>query len=84
MDGHTASYRLHLRNADGRGATSGPCLGYWCLVPGICMRELQAMGVRSIVLTSGTLSPMESFAHELARVCWHCLHASSRVVLVMI
>ncbi len=67
MDGHTASYRLHLRNADGKGANSGPTLGYWCMVPGICMRELQAMGVRSIVLTSGTLSPLESFAHELAR-----------------
>ncbi len=31
------------------------------------MRELQAEGVKSIVLTSGTLSPMESFAHELVR-----------------
>jgi hypothetical protein len=29
--------------------------------------QLQNAGVRSILLTSGTLSPMDSFAHELVR-----------------
>ena len=61
----TATYRVHLRNGEGRAG--GPCLSFWCMVPGVCMRDLQTMGVRSIVLTSGTLSPMESFAHELVR-----------------
>jgi hypothetical protein len=37
------------------------------MVPGVCMRALESFGVRSIVLTSGTLSPLESFAHELVR-----------------
>jgi regulator of telomere elongation helicase 1 len=64
-DGSTALYRVHLRDGDGKA--KGPCLSYWCLVPGVCMRELEKMGTRSIVLTSGTLSPLESFAHELAR-----------------
>lgn len=38
------------------------------MVPGVCMRELQADGIKCIVLTSGTLSPLESFAHELVRI----------------
>ena len=29
------------------------------------MRQLASMHVRSVLLTSGTLSPMDSFAHEL-------------------
>ena len=29
------------------------------------MSALKRLGVRSVVLTSGTLSPMGSFAHEL-------------------
>jgi len=60
----TSSYRVHLRLADGKG----PSLGYWCMVPGVAMKTLQALGVRSILLTSGTLSPLDSFAHEL--VSW--------------
>jgi regulator of telomere elongation helicase 1 len=59
------AYRVHIQPGDKR--TGGPCLSFWCMVPGVTMRELQAEGVKSIVLTSGTLSPMESFAHELVR-----------------
>ena len=40
-------------------------LSYWCFAPGLSMRQLQSMQVHSIVLTSGTLSPLDSFAHEL-------------------
>ena len=40
-------------------------LSYWCFQPGLAMRALQAMGVRSILLTSGTLSPLGGFAQEL-------------------
>ena len=59
----TASYRVRLSD-DGKG----PCLSYWCMRPGTSLLELQSAGVRSIVLTSGTLSPMDSFAHELVRI----------------
>ena len=75
-DGTLDAYRVHIQPGDKR--TGGSCLSYWCMVPGVCMRELQAEGVRSIVLTSGTLSPMESFAHELVcqvgGACRACAH----------
>ncbi|RUS20706.1 hypothetical protein BC937DRAFT_94556 [Endogone sp. FLAS-F59071] len=39
-------------------------LGFWCLNPGVTFHAISSMA-RSIILTSGTLSPMESFASEL-------------------
>lgn len=45
--------------------TAHPTLSYWCFSPGVSMRQLAAMHVRSVLLTSGTLSPLDSFAHEL-------------------
>lgn len=43
----------------------GRILSYWCFNPGVAMQDLTYVGVRCMLLTSGTLSPMESFAHEL-------------------
>ena len=40
-------------------------LGYWCFHSGAAMRALKTAGVRSVLLTSGTLSPLGSFADEL-------------------
>merc|ERR1740139_440029 len=40
-------------------------MSYWCFAPGISMQELEKLGTRSILVTSGTLSPMPSFAMEL-------------------
>ncbi len=40
-------------------------LNYWCFSPGVAMEELKRLGVRSILLTSGTLSPMEAFREDL-------------------
>ncbi len=40
-------------------------LSYWCFSAGVAMRALAAQGPRSIVLTSGTLAPLGSFAAEL-------------------
>lgn len=42
-----------------------PTLSFWCFLPGMAMKALAAYAVRSILLTSGTLSPLESFAAEL-------------------
>ena len=39
-------------------------LSFWCLNPAVCFDELKEE-LRSVVLTSGTLSPMETFASEL-------------------
>ena len=49
----------------GAGHSAGPTLSFWCFAPGVVMSALKRLGVRSVVLTSGTLSPMGSFAHEL-------------------
>ncbi|XP_071807478.1 regulator of telomere elongation helicase 1-like [Asterias amurensis] len=43
----------------------GYTLSYWCFSPGFTMKDLVAQGVRSIILTSGTLSPLNSFKSEL-------------------
>uniref|UniRef100_A0A8C3YH39 Regulator of telomere elongation helicase 1 n=1 Tax=Catagonus wagneri TaxID=51154 RepID=A0A8C3YH39_9CETA len=43
----------------------GKVLSYWCFSPGHSMRELLRQGVRTLILTSGTLSPVSSFALEM-------------------
>lgn len=43
----------------------GRTLSYWCFSPSIALKELTSLGVRTIVLASGTLSPMDSYASEL-------------------
>ncbi|KAF9161783.1 Fanconi anemia group J protein [Actinomortierella ambigua] len=50
-------------------------LSFWCLSPGVVFREL-GWSTRSVVLTSGTLSPMESFASELQTTFAITLEAS--------
>lgn len=48
------------------GTTPTPrTLSLWCFSPGLAMRRLARLGVRSVLLTSGTLSPLGSFAAEL-------------------
>ncbi|EIE76120.1 hypothetical protein RO3G_00824 [Rhizopus delemar RA 99-880] len=39
-------------------------ISFWCLNPGIIFQDMCAE-TRSVILTSGTLSPMETFASEL-------------------
>ncbi|XP_076299297.1 regulator of telomere elongation helicase 1 isoform X2 [Lasioglossum baleicum] len=43
----------------------GKVISYWCFSPGFSMQQLLEQGVRSIVLTSGTLSPLRPFISEL-------------------
>ena len=43
----------------------GPTVSFWCMVPGVIVNELCELGVKSLLLASGTLSPMDSFASEL-------------------
>lgn len=44
----------------------GRTLSMWCMHPGIALAQLKALGVRSIVLTSGTLSPISALVTEFA------------------
>eukprot|EP00041_Stephanoeca_diplocostata_P036361 m.1324022 g.1324022 ORF g.1324022 m.1324022 type:complete len:157 (+) comp24851_c0_seq34:195-665(+) len=41
-------------------------LSYWCFNPGVAVRDFESHGTHSILLTSGTLSPLSSFATELS------------------
>ncbi|XP_006873443.1 PREDICTED: regulator of telomere elongation helicase 1 [Chrysochloris asiatica] len=63
------SQRRRGQRADVWGAAAakkqGKVLSYWCFSPGHSMRELMYQGVRSLILTSGTLSPMSSLALEM-------------------
>ena len=40
-------------------------LNFWCFSPGVAMEDLKRLGVRSVIITSGTLSPMDSFRYDL-------------------
>ncbi|KAM9057198.1 regulator of telomere elongation helicase 1 isoform 2-T2 [Megaptera novaeangliae] len=58
---------LHLRFPEALGAhgRAGKVLSYWCFSPGHSMRELVRQGVRTLILTSGTLAPVSSFTLEM-------------------
>ncbi|KAL2612609.1 hypothetical protein R1flu_024301 [Riccia fluitans] len=72
---HSNCYKVHIhesRNKEpdrmgrkGAGAKVVRTLSWWCFNPGIAMEEFARMGVRSVILTSGTLAPLDSFAIEL-------------------
>ncbi|XP_028407284.1 regulator of telomere elongation helicase 1-like [Dendronephthya gigantea] len=47
------------------GGDKGYSLGYWCFSPGETMKDLMKHEVRCMILTSGTLSPLDSFKSEL-------------------
>ncbi|KAJ8553380.1 hypothetical protein K7X08_024058 [Anisodus acutangulus] len=67
---HAQYYRVHVQEVQGSGIDSfkgkaSRTLSWWCFNPGIAMEQFSRLGVGSIILTSGTLSPMDSFAEEL-------------------
>ncbi len=56
---------VDIRCAEVAFPLSARVLSYWCFSPGHAMEDLKAHGVRSIILTSGTLSPLTSFVSEM-------------------
>lgn len=46
-------------------STTNRKIGFWCFNASSCMNSLAEMKPRSILLTSGTLSPLDSFQAEL-------------------
>jgi Rad3-related DNA helicase len=40
-------------------------LGFWCFNAGNSFRQIMSLKPRSVILTSGTLTPMDSFEKEL-------------------
>ena len=45
---------------------STPTLSYWCFSAGVALRAVASAGARSLLLTSGTLSPLPALAAELS------------------
>ncbi|KAI8811722.1 helicase C-terminal domain-containing protein [Cladochytrium replicatum] len=71
-------YKLHIRQEISRdfnaanslwspagGVKAGRTLSLWCFSAGVAMKSLMDGGVRSVILASGTLSPLQSFAAEM-------------------
>ncbi|XP_048666581.1 regulator of telomere elongation helicase 1 isoform X2 [Marmota marmota marmota] len=77
--GFSQAYKVHIhpdtgyRRAAQRSVTwsasaskkQGKVLSYWCFSPGHSMHELTRQGVHTLILTSGTLAPLSSFALEM-------------------
>ena len=71
--GETAAqhYKVHIRQEEERGmglhqrTRTVRVLSFWCFNSAVAMDSLANAGARSIILTSGTLSPLDSFAFEL-------------------
>uniref|UniRef100_A0A8D2ZN44 Regulator of telomere elongation helicase 1 n=1 Tax=Scophthalmus maximus TaxID=52904 RepID=A0A8D2ZN44_SCOMX len=63
------SFQKKKQSADVWASSSskkqGNILSYWCFSPGFSMQDLVNQGVRCIILTSGTLSPLSSFTSEM-------------------
>uniref|UniRef100_A0A0E0C458 Helicase ATP-binding domain-containing protein n=1 Tax=Oryza meridionalis TaxID=40149 RepID=A0A0E0C458_9ORYZ len=69
---HAKYYRFHVNESQQNSGDALKVLGkvsrtlsWWCFNPGLAMEEFLKLGVRSIILTSGTLSPLDSLALEL-------------------
>ncbi|KAG2598768.1 hypothetical protein PVAP13_5KG398007 [Panicum virgatum] len=69
---HAKYYRFHVNESQQTSGDALKVLGkssrtlsWWCFNPGLAMQEFLKLGVRSIILTSGTLSPLDSLAMEL-------------------
>ncbi|XP_023267259.1 regulator of telomere elongation helicase 1 isoform X2 [Seriola lalandi dorsalis] len=79
MQSNTAHFKVHIHRdtsqhrkkpsadmwASSASKKQGNILSYWCFSPGFSMQDLVNQGVRSIILTSGTLSPLSSFTSEM-------------------
>ena len=63
-------YKVHVCREDAkdggkRSKGDKILLHLWCFSPGFSMAKLSKLGVRSIILTSGTLSPLQATAEEV-------------------
>lgn len=50
-------------------------LSWWCFNPGVLMADICKAGVHSVILTSGTLSPLSALPPELNTSVCCLLHA---------
>ncbi|XP_024007819.1 Fanconi anemia group J protein homolog [Eutrema salsugineum] len=74
---HILDYQLGLQRSAKRGDSSGTwthTFSLWCLNPSVVFKDLADVSL-SVILTSGTLSPMNSFSSELGMQFGTCLQA---------
>lgn len=70
-----AFYRVHVspKPPPNQTNTTGRTVSYWCFAPSLAMEELASLKVRSILVTSGTLAPLQSYSMELGLSFPHTL-----------
>ncbi|KAJ0265492.1 hypothetical protein HA466_0017680 [Hirschfeldia incana] len=74
---HILDYELGLQRFIKKGDSSGKwthTLSLWCMNPSVVFKAIVDLS-SSIILTSGTLSPMDSFSSELGMQFGACLEA---------
>ena len=59
------SYQVSVGTSGAPPPRKKRVLNYWCFSTGVAMSELRVLGVRSMLLTSGTLSPMAALREDL-------------------
>ncbi|KAL3666229.1 hypothetical protein V7S43_009014 [Phytophthora oleae] len=72
------NYRVHIQEIRERASNTGRLFNtgrnnkkttrvfnYWCFHPGVAFREICANNVHNVILTSGTLSPLDTTVKEL-------------------
>lgn len=64
-DSNKKKKNLDVWTTGSKISKQGRTLSYWCFSPGHAMKDLMSYGVWTVVLTSGTLSPLESFRAEM-------------------
>ncbi|KAG5343499.1 RTEL1 helicase, partial [Acromyrmex charruanus] len=65
MEEQKKNYRNDVWESKKTTKTDGKLISYWCFSPGFGMEQMVEQGIRSVVLTSGTLSPLKPFISEL-------------------
>lgn len=61
----TYGNRPGLLGAAKPSSTKKRAVNFWAFTSGIAMEELRALGVRTFVITSGTLSPLDAFSEDM-------------------
>ena len=60
-------YRFHISNIESKfGSEKDTQFNLWCFHPGFSLASLVKCNIRTMILTSGTLKPMDSFQAELS------------------
>lgn len=60
------AYKFNLEKTVEGNMSGKYSLNFWCFDPGLAMLSLKKLGALSVILTSGTLAPLDSLAKELS------------------